>query len=127
MSIDYLLDLERAIEAGREVFACPGVTRNQWIIGKTVEELRRHAKRAADVKKMPVSIVRVVPKADAVVGDLFLVPTNIGEPGARGEPQIAWATVETREAADMMRDVRHGPSPFFAIQVEATIEPATAA
>jgi hypothetical protein len=66
--------------------------------------------------------VRLVSKHEAITGDLFLVPTKIGDPGPRGEAQIEWSTVETKEAAEMMRDVRHGPSPFFAMQVEQKIE-----
>jgi hypothetical protein len=58
-----------------------------------------------------------------VAGDNFLVATRIGDPGARGEPQIEWTVVETKEAAEMMRDVRRGSSPFFAIQDEETVEP----
>jgi hypothetical protein len=127
MSIDWLLELERNIENGREFFACPGVGRNQWIVGKTAQELLKHAKRAADQKKMPVNIVRIISKSEAVAGDLFLVPTQIGETGPRGEPQIQWSPMETREAAENLRDVRHGPSPFFGMQVEQTVQPETPA
>jgi len=123
MSIDFLFDLERDIDGGKEYFAVPGVGRNQWSISKSVEELRKFAKRTADHKKTPVQIVRLIPKSDAVAGNLFLVPTRIGEPGARGEPQIEWSPIETKEAAEVMRDVRHGPSPFFGMQVEETINP----
>lgn len=123
MSIDWLFDIERDIENGKELFACPGTGRNQWIIGKSVEDLKKHAKRAATTKKMAVQIVRLISKGDAVPGNLFLVPTSIDEPGPRGEPQIKWSSVETKEAAEMMRDVRRGPSPFFAMQVEESIDP----
>jgi len=126
MSIDFLYELERMIDSGRTIFACPGPGRNQWVTGKTIEELKKTAQRAADQKKLAVNIVRLVPKNDAVAGDLFLVPTNIGDPGARGEPVIQFATVETKEAADMMKDVRRGPSPFFGMQVEETLNPAVA-
>ena len=123
MSIDFLFELERAIDSGREVFACPGIGRNQWVIGKSVDELRRTAKRAADSRKMAVNIVRLINKNEAIAGDMFLVPTSISEPGTRGEPQIEWKPVETKEAAEMMRDVRRGPSPFFAMQVEEVVAP----
>jgi hypothetical protein len=123
MSIDWLHDLDRAVEAGKELFACPGVGKNQWVVGRTVDELRKVAQRSCDLKKMPVSIVRLVPKMDAVAGDLFLVPIKIGDPGPRGEPQVEWKPVETREAGETMRDVRHGPSPIFGMQVEATVNP----
>ncbi len=123
MSIDFLFDLERSIEGGKEVFACPGIARNSWVFAKSVDELKRQAQRAADNRKMPVNIVRVISKNEAVAGDLFLVPTAIGEPGPRGEPNIQWTTVETKEAADMMKDVRRGPSPFFGMQSEETVNP----
>ncbi len=127
MSIDWIFDLERDIENGREIFACPTVGKNQWLIGKTIEELRRTAKRAADNKKLAVSVVRLISIHDAVAGDLFLCPIAIGEPGPRGEPSIQWSTVETREAAEMMRDVKHGPSPFFAMQMVETVNPEVSA
>lgn len=123
MSIDFLYELERAIDGGREVYACPGIGRNQWVIGRTVDELRKVAKRAADNRKMSVSIVRLISKSEAMVGDLYLVPTQIGDPGARGEPQVQWATVETKEAAELMKDVRKGAPPYFGMQVEETVEP----
>jgi hypothetical protein len=123
MSIDWLFDLERAVDAGKEVFACPGVGKNQWVIAKSVDELRKMAQRSADQKKMQVNIVRLVPKMDAVSGDLFLVPVKIGDPGPRGEPQVEWKPFETREAGENMRDVRHGPSPIFGMQVEAAVDP----
>lgn len=127
MSIDFLYELERVIDGGRVVYACPGPGRNQWVTGKTIEELQKTAQRAADTKKMAVNIVRLIPKNDAVTGDLFLVPTSVGDPGARGEPVIQWSTVETREAADMMKDVRKGPSPFFGMQIEETVNPSAGA
>ena len=123
MSIDFLFELDRSIEGGRELFACPGLGRNQWIIGKSAAELKRHAQRAADSRKMAVSIVRLISRNEAMAGDLFLVPTQIGEPGSRGEPQIAWSTVETKEAAELMKDVRKGPPPYFGMQVEETVQP----
>lgn len=123
MSIDWLNDLERAVDSGREVFACPGVSRNQWMVGKSVDELKKFAKRAADNRKMSVQIVRLINRQDAIAGDLYLVPTKIDDPGPRGEPQVQWSTVETKEAAEMMRDVRQGPSPFFAMQNVTSVNP----
>jgi hypothetical protein len=127
MSIDFLIDLEREIDNGKVFYACPGTGRNQWLISKALEELRKQAKRSADNRKLGVNIVRLISKHDAISGDLFLVPITIDEPGSRGEPQIKWSAVETKEAAEMMRDVRRGPSPYFGMQVEETVEPSTAA
>jgi hypothetical protein len=126
MSIDWLFDLERDIDNGKDIYACPGTGRNQWILGRSVEDLRKHAQRSATAKKLAVNIVRLVSKSDGLMGDLFLVPTQIDEPGPRNEPTIKWSSVETKEAAEMMRDVRHGPSPFFAMQVQETVNPEAA-
>lgn len=126
MSIDWLQDLERAVDDGKTMFACPGLGRNQWIFSKNIEDLKKQAKRTADTSKLPVNVVSLVSKNDAVAGDMFLVPTNIGDPGTRGEPVIQWKTIETKEAAEMMRDVRKGPAPFFAMHIEDTIQPASA-
>ena len=126
MSIDWLLDLEREIDNGKVFFGCPSISRNQWTITEDKDELTRIASRSAEHKKMSVNIVRLINKLDAIAGDLYLVPTKIGDPGPRGEATIEWSTVETKEAAEMMRDVRHGPSPFFGMQVEQTVSPASA-
>jgi hypothetical protein len=123
MSIDWLFDLERDIDHGKEIYACPGTGRNQWILSKNPDDLKKHAQRAATTKKLAVSIVRLVAKTDALMGDLYLVPTQIDEPGPRNEPTIKWSSVETKEAAEMMRDVRRGPAPFFGMQVVETVNP----
>lgn len=123
MSIDWLWDLERAIEGGKIYYACQTVGRNQWAIGKSIDDLKKIAKRAATHRKLPVDIVRIVSPHETVAGDLFLVPTEIGDPGHRGEPNVKWSCVETKEAAEMMRDVRKGPSPIFGTQVEETVDP----
>ena len=123
MSIDWLLDLEREISFGKDYFAAPGMGRNQWVIKRSVSELRPVATRAAEHRKLPVSIVRLALPDEVVQGENFLVPVKIGDAGARGEPQIEWSTVETKEAAELMRDLRNGRSPFFAMQIQETIEP----
>jgi len=123
MSIDWLLDLERDIENGKEIFGAPSPSRNQWVIGKPMDELKRVAKRSADAKKFAVQIIKVISKHDTVSGDMYLVPTSIGDPGPKGEPNISWAIVETKEAAEMMRDVKRGPSPFFGMQITESVDP----
>ena len=123
MSIDWLLDLEREINFGKDFFACPGPGRNQWVVSRSMDELRPIARRTAELKKLAVSIVRLTTPHEAVSGENFLVPTRIDETGARGEPQIQWSTVETREAAELMRDLRKGGSPYFGMQVQETVEP----
>ena len=126
MSIDYLYDIERDVDSGKDMYACPGLGKNQWVISRSIDELKKVARRTAEHRKTGVTIVRLIPKSDTIMGNNFLVPIRIGDPGVRGEPQIEWATIETKEAADNMKDVRRGPAPFFGMQVEDTIEPKTA-
>ncbi|MCB0340279.1 MAG: hypothetical protein KDD53_11775 [Bdellovibrionales bacterium] len=123
MSIDWLFDIERDLDNGKEILACPGVAQNDWVVGKPLDELRRVGKRTASSKKISVNIVKLIPKLDTVAGDLYLVPTRIGDPGGRGEPQVKWSVVDTREAAEMMRDLRHGPAPFFGMEVLESVDP----
>lgn len=123
MSIDYLRDLERDLMYGKDIYATQGMGRNQWIISPNMSALKPVAERTAAHKKFPVDIVRLVPSTDAVAGESFLVPVKIGEQGARGEAMIEWASVETREASELMRDLRYGQSPYFGMQVEETIVP----
>ncbi len=123
MSIDWLLDLERDIDNGKEIYGCQGVGRNQWVIGKPIEELRKIAKRTAEHSKMSVNIVHIISKHDTIAGDMYLVPVQIGDSGSKGEPSIQWKQIDTKDAADMMKDVRKGPAPFFGIQTAETIEP----
>ncbi len=123
MSIDWLKDLERDIMYGKDFFATPGVGRNQWIISKDKDSLSAIARRTAEHKKIPVDIVRLILPSDVLSGEKFLVPIKIGEQGSRGEAAIEWVAVETREASELMRDLRYGQSPYFGMQVEETIEP----
>lgn len=124
MSIDFLYDLERAVNTGKVIFACPGSSYKQWFISKDLKEIQKQARRQAVARKAAVQIVRLMPANDAVQGEMFLVPTQVeDEGGGRGEPQIKWATVETKEAATNLRDLRYGPSPFFAMQYEEEVNP----
>jgi hypothetical protein len=74
------------------------------------------------IKKLAVDIVRLVSPHE-MADVLYLVPTEIGDPGPRGEPNIRWACVETKEAAEILRDVRKWRSPIFGMQVEETVAP----
>jgi hypothetical protein len=127
MSIDWLMDLDRDIENGKEIYACAGSGKNQWVFKKNAEELKKIAQRTAETTKLPVNIVRVVSKNEAVAGDLFLCPIQIGDPGARGEPNVQWRPIESKESAENMKDVRKGPAPVFAMQVQETIQPPASA
>lgn len=123
MSIDWLFDLEREIDNGKEIYACPGMAQNEWVVGRPVDDLKKIAKRVVEAKKIAVNIVRLINKHDTLTGDLYLVPTKIDNEGPRGEPQVRWSIVDTREAGEMMRDVRHGPAPYFGMQVLESLEP----
>lgn len=68
MSIEWLYELERAVEDGDDVFACPGMGKDQWQVARSIEELRPLAKQAAVSKQLPVYIVRLSPPQGNRVG-----------------------------------------------------------
>lgn len=123
MSIDYLEELEQAVSNGRMRYACPGPTGHEWVISDKIEQLRTTAQRTADARKFPTHIYRLVNKMETVAGDSYLVVRKIMEPGPRGEPHMQWTVVDTREAAEMLRDVSQGPTPFFGAVVEESFNP----
>jgi hypothetical protein len=119
MSYEWLLDLERAVERGKDVFACQGIRGAHWVVGKPLEELKRLAARVAEHTKSSVVIYRLAAKENAAERSTFLVPTHVGEVDGPGGPDVKWSGVEGRQGAELMRDIRHGPAPYFALdQVE---------
>lgn len=123
MSLDYLEEMERAINNGAQIYATPGQHMNEWHLARTPEELEAIAQRTANSRKYEVSIFRMINRMEAVAGDSYLVVKKIGDPGPRGEPHLQWTLVDTRDAADMLRDVSHGPSPYFGAAIEKTYKP----
>lgn len=123
MSIDYLEDLEASVTNGRAMFACPGPNANEWFLSEKVEELRPKAQRTADSRKFTTHIYRLVNRMETVTGDVYLCVRKILDPGPRGEPHFRWSVVDTREAAEMLRDVSQGPTPYFGAMIEETFEP----
>lgn len=123
MSIDYLEDLASKIDAGHVYFACQGGNSNEWYVMTSLEDLKAKAQRAANNLRFEVNIYRLVNKMETGSDDSYLVVRKILEPGPRGEPHLNWIIVGTREAADMLRDVSEGPSPYFGAVVELTFKP----
>jgi len=123
MSIDYLESLEQSVDSGQILYACPGSAQNRWHFANKPNDLRTQAQRVADSRNMEVSIYQLINKMDAVPTDSFLICRKILEPGPTGEPKLEWTLVDTKEAAEMMRDVSQGPSPFFGATLFETCKP----
>ncbi|HMO17189.1 MAG TPA: hypothetical protein PKA63_03485 [Oligoflexia bacterium] len=123
MSIDYLEDLERIIDSGKDMYVCPGAQSADWELSNDLESLRKKAQRTANALKFQVHIYRVINKGDTLGEDSFLVVRKILDSTARGEPRFQWAIVDTKEAAEMLRDVSQGPTPYFGATVEETFHP----
>lgn len=123
MSIDYLEDLERAIDNGKELFVCPGVQSSEWEISSDEELLEKKAQRTANASKFECHVYRIISKADALSEDSYLVVRKILDPSPKGEPRFQWGIVDTKEAAEMMRDVSQGPSPYFGASIHITMQP----
>jgi hypothetical protein len=112
MAIDYLIDLEHQLDRGHNFYACPGLGLNEWHLSESLDDIRRRAHKTAGVRKMPIEIRRLVSHT-AAEADAFLVVRKILEQGPTGEPRLHWMLVDTRDAAEMLRDVSQGPSPYF--------------
>jgi hypothetical protein len=124
MSLEYLEELEHQVDSGRDVYVCPGQGPNQWHISSSLEELRLKAVRAANAKRYPVSVYRLVNKMETLPNDSFLVVRKIVPGSGRSaEPMMQWILVDTREAAEMLRDVSFGPSPYFGAAVAEVHKP----
>lgn len=123
MTMDYLTELEHVIDSGRSVYACPGQGMNEWFLSTDEEELQKKAQRTANAKKYPCSIYRLINRMDTTTGDSYLVVRKILDPGPKGEPHLNWTLVDTREAAELMRDVSQGPTPYFGATVTETYNP----
>jgi hypothetical protein len=123
MSIDFLQDIERAIDHGTEIYACPGLGRNQWEISKSIEQIMKVAKRVATNKKSEVKVMMLAPSHQHTTDVPLLVPTKIRDNSDRGTAQIDWTVVETKDAAETLRDVSQGPSPYFCLSAVETIKP----
>lgn len=123
MSIDWLEKLALRVDRGEEFFACPGTGRNEWFVSTDLSELRTKAQKTANAQRYDAGLYRLVNKGDVTGGDGFLVVRTIMDPGGRGEPNLKWCLVDTKDAADMLRDVSQGPSPFFGAVLEETFSP----
>ena len=127
MSIDFLEDLSAKVDHGAEIFVCPGQQLNEWYFAEfnDLETLRRKAQRSADARKIETHIYRLCNKGAAGPDDSYLICRRILEPGPRGEPHIQWTLVDTKEAAELMRDVSQGPTPYMGSIIEETFQPLT--
>ena len=123
MSLEYLEELVEKIDNGREYFTCQGQNVHQWHIANSILELRPKAQRAANLKRYPVNIYRMANGMGNTNCDSFLIAKKIVPTGADQQPHIEWAIVDTRQAAETVRDVTYGPSPFFGLVLEETIKP----
>lgn len=123
MSIDYLEDIERDVDNGKDLFVCPGAQSSEWELSSDLEALQKKAQRTANALKYKVHIYRLINKGDTVSDDAFLVVRKILDPSARGEPRFQWGIVDTKEAAEMLRDVSQGPTPYFGATIELSFSP----
>jgi hypothetical protein len=92
-------------------------------LSEEIDPLRKKAQRTANSRKFQVNLYRLINKSDTMSDDCYLVVRKILEASATGVPRFQWAIVDTREAAEMMRDVSQGPTPYFGATVEETFDP----
>lgn len=122
MSIDWLEDLSRAVDNGKEVYLTPGIQSNEWHMAFVLEELRSKGQRTANSRKFQSHIYRLINRMDTVSDDSYVVVRKILDPSPQGDPRFQWAIVDTREAAELLRDVSQGPTPYFGATIVETFE-----
>jgi hypothetical protein len=123
MSMEYLVELEEDVDKGKMLYACAPHSGTEWHIASSIEEVRKKAQRTANARKMACPIFHIINKMETGEGDSFLVVKKVGEPGPKGEPHVNWTLVDTREAAETLRDVSCGPTPYFGATIEETVDP----
>lgn len=126
MSFEYIEDLANQVDDGNDIYGCPSQHSSKWFISEDLCDLRIKAQRAADVRRYDVNIYRLVNPSETVNTDSYLIVTKIGEPGLRGEANVSWTLVDTKEAAMTLRDVSQGPTPFFGAVLQETFKPQSA-
>jgi len=113
MSYEWVEELAGKIDDGEEYYACPGTMRDEWHVSPEYEELEKKAERAAGAVRREVHLYRLVNADQASNKDSFLIVKDFVEHGSRGEIKVQWAMVDTKDGAELMRDVSYGPTPFF--------------
>lgn len=123
MSFTFLEQLESGIDGGVSYYACPGTGMNEWFISQEIEKCRQKAKRTANGQKHEATIYRLIDSNDVTHGDVFLVVRKILDMSARGEANIKWMLVDTKEGAELMRDISQGVTPYFGATFEESCQP----
>jgi hypothetical protein len=94
-----------------------------WSLDESLDECRSRAQRLATSRKIVVTIFQLVSHLDATEQDTFFTVRRLLEGRPGGPPVVQWTMVDTREAAELLRDVSQGPTPFFGAKVEEFIHP----
>ena len=123
MGINFLEDLAEAVGRGTSIYVCPGPLTGRWEMHKTLEGIKQLAKRCANARKAPVKVMRLIPSTNILPENQILIPSKIGSEDEKGMANVTWSTVETVDAAETLRDVSHGPSPFFGLEPVDTVNP----
>lgn len=124
MGMEFLEGIAEVVENGGGYFACPGTQSGEWFLSKSADELSSRAQRTANSTHQAVSVLQLISATEVSGESSFLVAKKILELGPKGEPRIQWALVGTRDAAELVRDVSQGPTPYFGTVVESTYKPA---
>src|SRR5262245_57603749 len=72
---------------------------------------------------LPATVYRFMRPAEAGEDDQFLYVRRIDRDDNSEAPTFRWGVVDTREAAQMLRDVSDGPTPYFGAVAVETVGP----
>lgn len=125
MSIEYLEELAGRVCLGAEVYACSLPTAGEWVLSLDKDALREEATRYAEARPGPATVYRLLPPDALVPTDGYLVALKLHAgrevSGRIDQRTIDWGIVDTREAAELLRDVSCGPTPYFGVVVEEVV------
>ena len=125
MFFEFLERLDRQILSDENVYACQGFGTYQWYIEQDLDEMIEKAQATANVKKYPITIYRVSRGEDINPSESYLVVKRVIM-SVVGDFMYEWVQVDTREAAELVRDVTHGATPFFGLVTETIVKPVLA-
>lgn len=118
-------EMEEAIHAGRTLYASPGLLLGRWDITSDREMLLARVQLSADANGEEASLFRMASPDEAGDGDSFLFVRRILQSDSPRVPYLLqWSLADTREAAELLRDVSAGPTPYFAITLDTSCQPA---